>query len=58
MFRQFKARKLEEKEYQSLKLALGQPWVWSDSDFIFLHTAYEDGWSVLSIHVSSSRLEI
>jgi len=34
----------EEEEDQSFKLALGQPWVWSVSDFIFLATAYEGGW--------------
>jgi len=31
----------EEEEDRSLKLTLGQPWVWSVSDFIFLASAYE-----------------
>ena len=35
-------------------LALKQPWVWSVSDFIFLATAYEGGWPVLFLSVSSS----
>jgi len=39
----------EEEEDQSLKLALGQPWVWSVNGFIFLASAYEGGWSVLSL---------
>ena len=45
----------EEDEDQSLKLALGQPWVWSVNDFIFLATAYEGGWPVLSLTISSSH---
>ena len=44
-----------EEEEQSLKLALRQPWVWSVSDFIFLASAYEGGWPVLSLAVSSSH---
>jgi|SRR6218665_786943 len=32
---------LLEEEEQSLKLALGQPWACSVSDFIFLASAYE-----------------
>jgi len=44
----------EEKE-QSLKLGLGQPWVWSVSDFIFLVSANEGRWLVLFL--SSSRLQ-
>jgi len=47
----------EEEEDQSLKLALRQPWVWSVSDFIFLATAYEGGWPVLSLTFSSSHLQ-
>ena len=34
---------------------LKQPWVWSVSDFIFLATAYEGGWPVLSPTVLSSH---
>ena len=45
----------EEQQEQSLKLALGQPWVWSVSDFIFLASAYEGGWPVLTLIVSSSH---
>jgi len=44
----------EVEEDQTLKLALWQPWVWSVSDFIFLATAYEGGWPVLSLIVPSS----
>ena len=44
-----------EEEAQSLKLALGQPWVWSVRDLIFLASAYEGGWPVLSLTVSSSH---
>jgi len=43
-----------EEEEQSLELAQGQPWVWSVSDFIFLASAYEGGWPVLSLTVSSA----
>ena len=43
------------EEDHSLKLALGQPWVWSVGDFIFLAMAYEGGWLVLSLTVSSSH---
>ena len=46
---------IDEEEEQSLKLALRQPWVWSVSDFIFLASAYEGGWPVLSLAVSSSH---
>ena len=35
--------------------SLGQPWVWSVSDFIFVATAYECGWPVLSLTISSSH---
>ena len=42
---------LEEDEDQSLKLALRQPRVWIVSDFIFLATAYEGGWPVLSLNI-------
>ena len=38
-----------------IKLSLRQPCVWSVSDFIFLATAYESGWPVLSLTVSSSH---
>ena len=41
----------EEEEDQSLKLALGKPWVWSVSDLIHLATAYEGGWPVTSLTV-------
>ena len=43
-----------DDDYQSLKLALRQPCVWSVSDFSFLATAYKGGWPVLSLTVSSS----
>ena len=46
---------IEDKEDQSLKLALGQPRVWSVSDFIFSASANEGGWPVLSLTVSSSH---
>ena len=46
------------REEQSLKLALGQPWVWSVSDFIFLASAYESGWPVLSLTISSLPLTV
>ena len=46
---------VHEQEEQSLNLALGHPWVWSVSDFIFLASAYELGWSVLSLTISSSH---
>ena len=36
------------------KPALGQPWVWSISDFIFLGAAYDGGSTVLSLTVSFS----
>jgi len=45
----------EEEEKQPLKLALGQAWVWSVNDFIFLGTAYEGRWSVLSLTISASH---
>ena len=45
----------EEEEEQSLKLALGHPWIWSVSDFIFLASAYAGGWPVISVTVSSSH---
>ena len=45
----------EEVKDQSLKLVIGQPWVLSIIDFIFLATANEGGWPVLSITVSSSH---
>ena len=41
----------EEEEDQSL----GQSWVWSVSDFIFLALAYEGRWPVLSLTISSSH---
>ena len=45
----------EEIEEQSFKLVLRQPWLWSVSDFIFLASAYEGEWPVLSLTVSSSH---
>ena len=45
----------EEVEEQSLKLAPGQPLVWSVSAFIFLASAYEGGWPVLSLTVPPSH---
>jgi len=45
----------EEDQSLKIKLALRQPWVWSASDFVFLATAYEGGWSVISLIVSSSH---
>jgi len=42
-------------EEQALKLALRQPWVWSVSDFVFLASAYEIWWPVLSLAISSSH---
>ena len=46
---------IEEERDQYLKLALGPPCLWSVSDFIFLASAYEGGWPILSLTVSSSR---
>ena len=40
---------------QSLNQALGQPWVWSVSDFIFLTCAYQCGWLVLFLAISLSH---
>ena len=34
---------IEEREEHSIKLALGQPWVWSVSDIICLASVYEGG---------------
>ena len=45
--------KEEKEEEQFLKLALGQWWVWSFNDFIFLVSIYEERWPVLSLTVSS-----
>ena len=47
-------KKKKKKISPSLKLSLRQPWVWSVSDPIFLATAYEGGWPVLSLTVLSS----
>jgi len=44
----------QTEEEHSPKLS-GQPWVWSASNFIFLASAYEGGWPVLSLTVSSSH---
>ena len=44
-----------EEEKQSFKLALGQPCVWSVSDFVFLASVCEGRWPVLSLIVSSSH---
>jgi len=35
----------------------GHPWVWSRSDFTFVATAYGGVWPVLSLTMSSSRLQ-
>ena len=45
---------LFEEEDQSLQ----QPWVWSVSDFIFLATAYDGGWPILSLIVPSSHWQV
>jgi len=45
----------KREEEQSLKLALGQPRVWSDSGFIFLASAYKGAWSIFILVVSSSQ---
>jgi len=45
----YAAQKRRKEEEQSLKLVLGQPWVWSVSDFAFLASVYEgDGQSTPS----------
>jgi len=46
---------VQYEEQQSFKLALGQPWVWSVSDFIFLASAYEGGWPIPCSASSSYR---
>ena len=51
----FGIKRRRSTEEQSLKLALGQPWVLSFSNFIFLASAHEGGWHVLSLTVSSSH---
>jgi len=38
----------EEEEEKSLKLATGQPWALSVSDFVFLVSSYESGWPLAS----------
>ena len=47
--------RLKEEEDEEQSLMLGQPVVCSVSDFIFLASAYEGGWQVLSLTVSSSH---
>jgi len=44
-----------KEEEQSLKLALGQPWVWSVINVIFLATTYEGEQPVLYLNISSSH---
>lgn len=45
----------EVEEGQCFKLALRQPLVWRISDFTFLASAYQGGWPVLFLAISTSH---